>query len=168
VKIEIVDCIWRNHDNVRAIGGDGLYLGYFEFFTYYVSFFSLLKGKVWWFSLEFDFCVSLIYVGTPLHHAAKQKNKKAIRFLIENGAFLPPDMLDERFNPPLHYCCGLEWAYKVKERTMRKQSSSERSSSEESSGPPWVSSGQDSNIAFGDCSDSLCHIFGDRWEVFNC
>lgn len=71
---------------------------------------------------------------TPLHHAAKEKNKKAIRFLIENGAFLPPDILDERFNPPLHYCGCLEWAYKVKEKSM-KQVLSEKSSEEESSTP---------------------------------
>ena len=87
-------------------------------------------------SSDFYVSLNLTYIGTPLHHAAKEKNKKAIRFLIENGAFLPPDMLDERFNPPLHYCGGLEWAYKVKERAMKKQSSSEKSSSEESSGPP--------------------------------
>lgn len=68
---------------------------------------------------------------TPLHHAAKERNKKAIRFLIENGAFLPPDILDERFNPPLHYCGALEWAYKVKKRSLRKEFSSEKSSEEE-------------------------------------
>lgn len=51
---------------------------------------------------------------TPLHSAAKQRNKGAVRFLIENGAFLPPDMFDHRFNPPLHYCSGLEWAYEIK------------------------------------------------------
>ncbi|CAM6076261.1 unnamed protein product [Sphagnum tenellum] len=50
---------------------------------------------------------------TPLHNAAKEKNKNAVRFLLENGAFLPPDMTDGRFNPPLHYCPGLEWAYKL-------------------------------------------------------
>lgn len=50
---------------------------------------------------------------TPLHNAAKSRNKEAVRFLIENGAFLPPDMLDSRFNPPLHYCPGLEWAYEI-------------------------------------------------------
>lgn len=57
---------------------------------------------------------------TPLHNAAKEKNKKAIEFLIENGAFLPPDMNDRRFNPDLHYCPGLEWAYEIK---MRRESS---------------------------------------------
>jgi len=51
---------------------------------------------------------------TPLHIAAKERNKKAVRFLIENGAFLPPEMNDHRFNPPLHYCSGLEWAYEMK------------------------------------------------------
>lgn len=70
---------------------------------------------------------------TALHHAAKERNKKAIRFLIENGAFLPPDILDERFNPPLHYCGALEWAYKVKKRAARKEYSSEKSSEEEGS-----------------------------------
>jgi ankyrin repeat protein len=53
-------------------------------------------------------------IGTPLHNAVKEKNKKAVRFLLENGAFLPPDMTDGRFNPPLHYCPGLEWAYKLR------------------------------------------------------
>eukprot|EP00250_Pteridium_aquilinum_P028450 c37179_g1_i1 orf=155-691(-) len=70
---------------------------------------------------------------TPLHHAAKERNKKAIRFLIENGAFLPPNILDERFNPPLHYCGSLEWAYKVRKRTVERESSSEKSSEEEGS-----------------------------------
>ncbi|KAJ4783667.1 Ankyrin domain protein [Rhynchospora pubera] len=51
---------------------------------------------------------------TPLHIAAKERNKEAIKFLIENGAFLPPHMEDHRFNPPLHYCPGLEWAYDIK------------------------------------------------------
>ncbi|KAL3844367.1 hypothetical protein ACJIZ3_001770 [Penstemon smallii] len=55
---------------------------------------------------------------TPLHLAAKGgyisklwMKKKAISFLVENGAFLPDDINDTRFNPPLHYCPGLEWAY---------------------------------------------------------
>ncbi|CAA7395545.1 unnamed protein product [Spirodela intermedia] len=51
---------------------------------------------------------------TPLHAAAKERNKEAIRFLVENGAFLPDDINDGRFNPPLHYCPGLEWAYEMK------------------------------------------------------
>ncbi|CAK9198131.1 unnamed protein product [Sphagnum troendelagicum] len=55
---------------------------------------------------------------TPLHNAAKEKNKKAVRFLLENGAFLPPDMTDGRFNPPLHYCPGLEWAYKLRNKLL--------------------------------------------------
>lgn len=54
--------------------------------------------------------------GTPLHHAAKERNRKAVRFLLENGAFLAPDMTDGRFNPPLHYCPGLQWAYKVRDK----------------------------------------------------
>lgn len=53
---------------------------------------------------------------TPLHHAAKERNRKAVRFLLENGAFLAPDMMDGRFNPPLHYCPGLQWAYKVRDK----------------------------------------------------
>lgn len=48
---------------------------------------------------------------TPLHIAAKERRRDAVKFLIENGAFLPPDINDSRFNPPLHYCPGLEWAY---------------------------------------------------------
>ncbi|XP_058103809.1 phytochrome-interacting ankyrin-repeat protein 2-like [Magnolia sinica] len=51
---------------------------------------------------------------TPLHSAAKERNKEAVKFLVENGAFLPPDINDSRFNPPLHYCSGLEWAYEMK------------------------------------------------------
>ncbi|MQL75702.1 hypothetical protein Taro_008077 [Colocasia esculenta] len=51
---------------------------------------------------------------TPLHTAAKEKNREAIKFLIENGAFLADDINDHRFNPPLHYCPGLEWAYEIK------------------------------------------------------
>ncbi|KAH7351888.1 hypothetical protein KP509_19G019000 [Ceratopteris richardii] len=70
---------------------------------------------------------------TPLHHAAKERNKKAIRFLIENGAFLPPDIMDERFNPPLHYCGALEWAYEIQKKALERESSSEKSSEEESS-----------------------------------
>ncbi|XP_077234807.1 phytochrome-interacting ankyrin-repeat protein 1-like [Tasmannia lanceolata] len=51
---------------------------------------------------------------TPLHSAVKGRNKEAVKFLIDNGAFLPPDINDNRFNPPLHYCPGLEWAYEMK------------------------------------------------------
>lgn len=54
--------------------------------------------------------------GTPLHNAAKERNRKAVRFLLENGAFLAPDMTDGRFNPPLHYCPGLQWAYKARDK----------------------------------------------------
>ncbi|XP_073125079.1 phytochrome-interacting ankyrin-repeat protein 1 [Henckelia pumila] len=61
---------------------------------------------------------------TPLHHAAKEKKKKAIKFLVENGAFLPDDINDTRFNPPLHYCPGLEWAYDEMRRLQMDNSSS--------------------------------------------
>ncbi|XWS73779.1 hypothetical protein CRYUN_Cryun02cG0158500 [Craigia yunnanensis] len=53
---------------------------------------------------------------TPLHTAAKERKKEAIKFLIENGAFLPDDINDSRFNPPMHYCTGLEWAYEEMKR----------------------------------------------------
>jgi hypothetical protein len=53
---------------------------------------------------------------TPLHNAAKERKRKAVRFLLENGAFLAPDMTDGRFNPPLHYCPGLQWAYKARDK----------------------------------------------------
>ncbi|KAF8676722.1 hypothetical protein HU200_046837 [Digitaria exilis] len=66
---------------------------------------------------------------TPLHIAAKERNKKAVRFLIENGAFLPPEMNDHRFNPPLHYCSGLEWAYEMKRMQDESDSPGESSSS---------------------------------------
>ncbi|KAK9144137.1 hypothetical protein Sjap_004040 [Stephania japonica] len=61
---------------------------------------------------------------TPLHNAAKERKKKAIKFLVENGAFLPDDINDTRFNPPLHYCPGLEWAYEVMKRRQEENSSS--------------------------------------------
>ncbi|GJP45404.1 hypothetical protein CLOM_g4800 [Closterium sp. NIES-68] len=48
---------------------------------------------------------------TPLHHAARHNRRRAMRFLVESGAFLAPDMLDARFNPPLHYCRALQYAY---------------------------------------------------------
>ncbi|WCJ41237.1 Ankyrin repeat family protein [Euphorbia peplus] len=56
---------------------------------------------------------------TPLHSAAKERKKEAVKFLIENGAFLPDNMDDIRFNPPLHYCPGLEWAYEEMQRHQR-------------------------------------------------
>ncbi|KAJ6933303.1 phytochrome-interacting ankyrin-repeat protein 2 [Populus alba x Populus x berolinensis] len=58
--------------------------------------------------------------GTPLHSAAKERKKEAVKFLIENGAFLPDDINDSRFNPPLHYCPGLEWAYEEMKRHQRE------------------------------------------------
>ncbi|XP_071723688.1 phytochrome-interacting ankyrin-repeat protein 1-like [Rutidosis leptorrhynchoides] len=61
---------------------------------------------------------------TPLHNAAKERKKEAIKFLVENGAFLPDDINDSRFNPPIHYCDGLEWAYDEKKRIQRDTSSS--------------------------------------------
>ncbi|CAN1167832.1 Phytochrome-interacting ankyrin-repeat protein 1 [Linum perenne] len=66
---------------------------------------------------------------TPLHIAAKERNRVAVKFLIENGAFLPDDINDCRFNPPLHYCPGLEWAYEE----MKKYQSESFSSSGEGS-----------------------------------
>ncbi|KAL9274477.1 Phytochrome-interacting ankyrin-repeat protein 1-like protein [Drosera capensis] len=60
---------------------------------------------------------------TPLHIAAKERNKEAVKFLLENGAFLPPDMNDCRFNPPVHYCAGLEWAYDELKRQCEDSSS---------------------------------------------
>ncbi|XP_024996280.1 phytochrome-interacting ankyrin-repeat protein 1-like [Cynara cardunculus var. scolymus] len=71
---------------------------------------------------------------TPLHTAAKERNRKAIRFLVENGAFLPDNMEDTRFNPPVHYCPGLEWAYDEMRRVQQESgtSSGEGSYSSES------------------------------------
>ncbi|KAH9603529.1 hypothetical protein KSS87_019853 [Heliosperma pusillum] len=65
---------------------------------------------------------------TPLHLAAKERNKKAVKYLVENGAFLPPDISDTRFNPPVHYCPGLEWAYEELKRLHESSSSSGDSS----------------------------------------
>lgn len=62
---------------------------------------------------------------TPLHNAAKERNRKAVRFLLENGAFLAPDMTDGRFNPPLHYCPGLHWAYKVRDKLVAQETKNE-------------------------------------------
>ncbi|CAI9097526.1 OLC1v1033974C1 [Oldenlandia corymbosa var. corymbosa] len=66
---------------------------------------------------------------TPLHNAAKERKKKAIKFLVENGAFLPDNIEDTRFNPPLHYCPGLEWAYEEMRRIQQYNSSSGETSS---------------------------------------
>lgn len=61
---------------------------------------------------------------TPLHTAAKERNRKAVKYLVENGAFLPDDINDARFNPPLHYCSGLEWAYEAMKLLQEENSSS--------------------------------------------
>nr|XP_043628150.1 phytochrome-interacting ankyrin-repeat protein 1-like [Erigeron canadensis] len=61
---------------------------------------------------------------TPLHTAAKERNRRAIRFLVENGAFLPDNIEDTRFNPPVHYCHGLEWAYDEMKRVQQESGSS--------------------------------------------
>lgn len=66
----------------------------------------------------------LLIAGTPLHTAAKEKNRRAIRFLVENGAFLPDNIEDTRFNPPVHYCHGLEWAYDEMKRVQQESGSS--------------------------------------------
>lgn len=65
---------------------------------------------------------------TPLHIAAKERNRDAVKFLVENGAFLPPDINDSRFNPPLHYCPGLEWAYEEMKRLRQEELSPEDTS----------------------------------------
>ncbi|KAI3821936.1 hypothetical protein L1987_09512 [Smallanthus sonchifolius] len=69
---------------------------------------------------------------TPLHTAAKERNRRAIRFLVENGAFLPDNIEDTRFNPPVHYCPGLEWAYEEMKRVQQETSSSSGESSQSS------------------------------------
>ncbi|KAK6947292.1 Ankyrin repeat [Dillenia turbinata] len=61
---------------------------------------------------------------TPLHTAAKERNRKAVKFLVKSGAFLPDDINDTRFNPPLHYCPGLEWAYEEMQRLQQENLSS--------------------------------------------
>ena len=66
----------------------------------------------------------LVELGTPLHTAAKERNRKAVKYLVENGAFLPDDINDARFNPPLHYCSGLEWAYEAMKLLQEENSSS--------------------------------------------
>uniref|UniRef100_A0A7N0U4Z7 Uncharacterized protein n=1 Tax=Kalanchoe fedtschenkoi TaxID=63787 RepID=A0A7N0U4Z7_KALFE len=65
---------------------------------------------------------------TPLHIAAKERKRQAVKFLVENGAFLPDNINDTRFNPPLHYCVGLEWAYEELKRLQEDGSSSYESS----------------------------------------
>lgn len=72
------------------------------------------------------FCCDDLFsiAGTPLHTAAKEKNRMAIRFLVENGAFLPDNIEDTRFNPPVHYCHGLEWAYDEMKRVQQESGSS--------------------------------------------
>lgn len=61
---------------------------------------------------------------TPLHAAAKERKREAVKFLVENGAFLPDDITDSRFNPPVHYCHGLEWAYEERKKLSGESSSS--------------------------------------------
>eukprot|EP00850_Spirogloea_muscicola_P021673 SM000258S09089 [mRNA] locus=s258:159132:160191:+ [translate_table: standard] len=56
---------------------------------------------------------------TPLHLAAKERSRRAMRYLLDNGAYLPPDITDTRFNPPLHYCPGLDWAYAYQQTAVR-------------------------------------------------
>lgn len=65
---------------------------------------------------------------TPLHRAAKERKKKAVKFLVENGAFLSDDINDTRFNPPLHYCPGLEWAYEEMKRLQLESTTSSEAS----------------------------------------
>ncbi|KAF3449235.1 hypothetical protein FNV43_RR09963 [Rhamnella rubrinervis] len=65
---------------------------------------------------------------TPLHSAAKERRREAVKFLVGNGAFLPPNIDDCRFNPPLHYCSGLDWAYEEMERLRQESSCSEETS----------------------------------------
>lgn len=78
--------------------------------------------------VSFHLSFYLLDTGTPLHNAAKERNKKAINFLVGNGAFLPDDIDDTRFNPPLHYCPGLEWAYEELKRLQSDNSSSSEAS----------------------------------------
>ncbi|KAI6701859.1 hypothetical protein NL676_010995 [Syzygium grande] len=66
---------------------------------------------------------------TPLHSAAKERKREAVKYLIENGAFLPDDINDCRFNPPLHYCPGLEWAYEEMKRLQQESLSAGEGSS---------------------------------------
>ncbi|XP_030535383.1 phytochrome-interacting ankyrin-repeat protein 2 [Rhodamnia argentea] len=66
---------------------------------------------------------------TPLHSAAKERKREAVKYLIENGAFLPDDINDCRFNPPLHYCPGLEFAYEEMKRLRQESLSTGEGSS---------------------------------------
>ncbi|KAF5207964.1 Phytochrome-interacting ankyrin-repeat protein [Thalictrum thalictroides] len=59
----------------------------------------------------------------------KETNMQSSILLIDNGAFLPDDINDTRFNPPLHYCPGLEWAYDAMKRLQEESSSAGESSS---------------------------------------
>ena len=43
------------------------------------------------------------YAWNPLHNVEMGCNRKAMEFLIENGAFLLPDINDRRSNSVLHY-----------------------------------------------------------------
>ncbi|KAI9115573.1 hypothetical protein K1719_013242 [Acacia pycnantha] len=40
----------------------------------------------------FSWAIGLL--GTPLHIAAKERSRAAVKFLVENEAFLPPDIND--------------------------------------------------------------------------
>ncbi|CAI5935157.1 unnamed protein product [Closterium sp. NIES-65] len=66
---------------------------------------------------------------TPLHHAARHNRRRAIRFLLESGAFLAEDMQDPRFNPPLHYCRSLQYAYQLQQSMSMGNGGGEGSSS---------------------------------------
>jgi len=106
---------------LRALVAVSFYASHVDFNT---SIFICLHSKFWF--LYSWFC--LLKPGTPLHIAAKERNRDAVKFLVENGAFLPPDINDSRFNPPLHYCPGLEWAYEEMKRLRQEESSLEETS----------------------------------------
>ncbi|GMH20832.1 hypothetical protein Nepgr_022674 [Nepenthes gracilis] len=55
---------------------------------------------------------------------SKERNKEVMKYLIKNWAFLPPETDDSRFNPPLHYCSGLEWAYEELKPLQQQQDNS--------------------------------------------
>lgn len=94
--------------------------------VFHISISICLNSKFCFFFLIHDFV--LLKPGTPLHIAAKERNRDAVKFLVENGAFLPPDINDSRFNPPLHYCPGLEWAYEEMKRLRQEELSPEDTS----------------------------------------